>query len=419
MTNPTRNESIIIVGGGVIGLACAHYLQEAGKMVKIIEEGSLAGACSSGNCGYICPSHVLPLTEPSAIWTAVKSLFNPKAAFRIRPSLRPAFWNWMLQFLLRCHHGQVLKGGRALQPLLESSAREYNSLLENTLSGCDWEKNGLLYVFKNSSELEQFAGIDRFITEQFGIAAQRIGGSDLPEMDPALKPGLAGAFHYPDDTSLRPDLLNARWIDHLQHRGVELIDQCSLTGLHPSGATIQSIETTRGTMEADQFVFATGAWSSRLAQFLECRIPVEPGKGYSVTMPRPPICPTYPMLFPEKKVGVSPFKEGYRLGSMMEFSGFDSTIPAHRIEQLRQSAEDFLVEPYTDPILEIWYGWRPMTWDSLPIIGQVPRMENGFLATGHNMLGLAMATGTGRLVAELVQGIDTHIDPEPYSPKRF
>jgi len=104
---------------------------------------------------------------------------------------------------------------------------------------------------------------------------------------------------------------------------------------------------------------------------------------------------------------------------MMEFAGFDMSIPAPRIEQLRHSAEPYLVEPYTESILETWFGWRPMTWDSLPIIGQVPNLENSYLATGHNMLGMAIASGTGLLLKEIMLGERPHIDPEPYSPGRF
>lgn len=125
------------------------------------------------------------------------------------------------------------------------------------------------------------------------------------------------------------------------------------------------------------------------------------------------------MLFPEKRIGVSPFENGYRIGSMMEFVGFDSSIPDQRIQQLRTAAEDYLVEPYTEELLETWFGWRPMTWDSLPIIGGVPNLQNAFLATGHNMLGLATASGSGLLLSEIIQGQTPHIDPAPYSPDRF
>lgn len=414
-----EKQDLVIVGGGIIGIACAHYLSAAGMKVTVIDKGSMASACSQGNCGYICASHILPLTEPEALWTGLKSIFNPKAAFRIRPTLRPALWLWLFQFMRRCNHRQMLLAGTALKALLESSLEEYHLLMEREKLACEWQENGLLFVFKGESGLDQFARMDRFIAEHFGVSANRLDGDELPAFDAALCPGLAGAFHYPGDTSVRPDLLNAGWVANLRARGVTFIENCSLLDVVKSGGRIEALETSMGRYEASQFVFATGAWSAKLTPLLGCRIPVEPGKGYSVTMSRPARCPAHPMLFPEKRVGVSPFENGYRLGSMMEFSGFDTSIPQQRIQQLRASAEDFLVEPHTEDVLDVWYGWRPMTWDSLPIIGQVPHLQNSYLATGHNMLGLATATGSGRLLAELIQGMPPHIDPAPYSPNRF
>lgn len=417
--NEERERDVVIVGGGIIGLACAHYLVESGRQVTVIEKGTLAHACSHGNCGYICPSHILPLTEPKTVWSGIKSLPNPKAAFRIRPSLRPELWFWLLQFLRHCRQEQILAAGAALKALLESSSSEYRRLLPSDELACEWQQKGLLYVFKDEAAMDAFAGSDRFIAKHFGVAATHIDGADLPAMDAAIRPGLAGAFHYPDDSSIRPDRLNNQWIKKLRNQGVQFIEHCALSGVEKNNSRVDALLTSKWSFKAETYVFATGAWSAKLAPLLACRIPIEPGKGYSVTMKRPSSCPDHPMLFPEKHVGVSPFEQGYRLGSMMEFSGYDTSIPQHRIEQLRTAAEDYLVEPHTEEILETWFGWRPMTWDSLPIIGQVPKLKNSYLATGHNMLGLATASGSGLLLSELIQGKSPHIDPAPYSPSRF
>ena len=104
---------------------------------------------------------------------------------------------------------------------------------------------------------------------------------------------------------------------------------------------------------------------------------------------------------------------------MMEFVGYDTTIPPHRIQQLRDAARPFLVASVDGPPMETWYGWRPMTWDSLPIIGPIPASNNGYLATGHNMLGMSLATSTGRMIAEMLCGDEPHIDATPFSPSRF
>lgn len=419
MSDSSRGEQVLVVGAGIVGLGCAHYLSRAGFAVTVIDRGSIAGACSHANCGYICPSHVLPLTEPGALGVALKSLFNPQAPFRVKPRLSPALWNWMWQFARRCNRRQMLTAGRHLQTILDDSMAEYRRLLADSSWDCQWQENGLLYVLLTAGGMREFAETDRMLGEQFGVTARRMDGAELSAFEPALKPALAGAFHYPHDASVRPDLLNSQWSAHLQARGVRFVEDCELRQVARSAGEITQLETSQGPMQAAHYVFAAGAWSARLSSQLDCRIPIQPGKGYSVTMPRPAVCPRYPILLPEHKVGISPFADGLRLGSMMEFAGYDSSIPERRIRQLQEAAGHYLVEPLPEQRQQIWYGWRPMTWDSLPIIGRVPRLTNAYLATGHNMLGLSLATGTGKLIAELVQGVEPHIDPNPYRPDRF
>jgi D-amino-acid dehydrogenase len=415
---PSRPD-VIVVGAGVIGVACAHYLDAAGLRVTVIDQGTIGGACSGGNCGYICPSHVLPLTEPGAFGVAIKSLFTPDAPFRVKPRLDPALWNWMWQFARRCTHKQVLEVGVHLKAILDASIAEYRRLVRDEGLDCQWQETGLLYVLRTERGMRAFAETDKLLAGHFGVPAVRLDGAALPAFDPALKAGLAGAYHYPGDASLRPDLLMASWSQKLVTRGVRFIEHCRLERVNRADARVTGIETSQGPLAAERYVFALGGWSPRIAKELQCPIPIEQGKGYSVTMHRPDPCPRHPMLFPEHRIGVSPFEDGYRLGSMMEFAGYDESIPEKRIRQLHDSAKPYLITPSGPGPEKTWYGWRPMTWDSLPIIGQVPRLSNAFLSTGHNMLGMSLATATGKLVAEIMEGVSPHLDPAPFSPRRF
>jgi D-amino-acid dehydrogenase len=136
-------------------------------------------------------------------------------------------------------------------------------------------------------------------------------------------------------------------------------------------------------------------------------------------MRRPATCPKIPLMFLEKRVIATPFRSGYRLGSTMEFAGYDDTLNRRRLQLLKDGAEPYLKEPYCEPIEQEWYGWRPMTYDSLPIIDFAPRFENVLIAAGHGMLGLTMAPGTARLVSELLAGTTPHLDPRPYRLGRF
>ena len=413
------DRTIVVIGGGIVGIACAHYLHRAGFKVTVVDQGRIGGACSHGNCGYVCPSHVLPLTEPAAIRVAFKSLFQPNAPFRVKPTMNRDVWRWFWEFTKRCRHRPMLEAGRHLKAILDASMAEYRHLMREESLDCEWKESGLLYVLKTPEGMKEFAHTDALLTREFGVQARRIDGHELPTLDPALRTGLAGAFLYEGDTMLRPDTLCHSWKTLLEAEGVRFLEENQVLSIDRQRNRLQSIITSGGPMEADSYVFATGAWSGEWGKELGCSIPIQPGKGYSVTMQRPAQCPKFPMLFPEHRVGVTPFDDAYRLGSMMEFVGFDTSIPDSRIQQLKHSAEPYLVEPYTDEVHETWYGWRPMTWDSLPVIGQSPTLENAFFATGHNMLGLSLGPATGRLLSELVQGAKPHLDTRPFSPTRF
>ena len=413
------SQSVVIIGGGIVGIACAHYLNEAGHSVTILESGTMAGACSYGNCGYICPSHALPLAEPSALREGFASLLDPTAAFRVKPRIEPSFINWMWQFAKRCTHSTMLQNGHHLHAILQSSLEEYTHLVADKIHGSEWKKTGLLYAFKTAKGADGFGKTAKILQETYGIRSNWLNGAELASFDGSLLPDLEGGFHFPADASVRPDSLTSGWVKHLRKQGVKIVDGTSVERIERTGSQVTSIVTPKEQFSADHYVLAAGALSGQLVRGFGSKLPIEPGKGYSITMERPDRAPRVPMLFLEHHVGISPFERGFRIGSMMEFVGFDKTIPQYRLDQLRHAASQYLVSNLPSTNVEEWYGWRPMTWDSLPIIGSLRDVENLYCATGHNMLGMSLAPATGKLVAELITGATPHIDPRPYSPNRF
>jgi D-amino-acid dehydrogenase len=295
----------------------------------------------------------------------------------------------------------------------------YQQLVKNGTVQCEFEMRGLLYAYRDKTRFDAYSTTDQLLTEKFGHPAERYEGDRILELEPALRPGLAGGWYYRADAHLRPDALMRSWRKHLETSGVRIIDQTEAGGFVRQSGRASAIQTPGGLLTADAFVVATGAWTPLLAKQLGCAIPIQPGKGYSITMPRPRICPNIPMIFPETRVAVTPWASGYRLGSTMEFAGYDTTINRARLALLRDGAEPYLREAHCEPVQEEWYGWRPMTYDSLPIIGPSPVMENVMIAAGHNMVGISMAPATGKLVAELMCGVRPHIDPGAYRPTRF
>jgi D-amino-acid dehydrogenase len=415
----TAPKSVVIIGGGVIGAACAYYLSRAGASITIIDQGDFGRGCSHANCGYVCPSHVLPLAGPGAVWNAAKALLARNSPLTIRPRFDPALWSWLWQFSRRCTAQCTLSAGRAILALLKPSRQLYEELLVTERIDCEWEAKGLLFVFQSPAAFEHYAATDELVGREFGIRARRLSGQELTAFEPALVPGLPGAWLHETDAHLRPDRLMAEFKRVLLSRGVAIRQQSAAKSLVRENGRARAILTADGEIAADAFVLAAGALSPQWSREMGCRLPIQPGKGYSITMPRPARCPALPIIFEEHRVAVSPFRSGYRLGSTMEFAGYDSSLNPRRIELLKSAARMYLHEPLCEPVQETWFGWRPMTPDSLPIIGPSPALANVWIAAGHNMLGLSMAPATGRLVAQLVAGESPDIDPRPYSPARF
>jgi D-amino-acid dehydrogenase len=423
---PNPSERVIVVGGGVIGAACAYYLWRSGHFVTLIDQGEFGRGCSHGNCGYVCPSHVLPLAVPGACRAALKTLFARNTPLKVRWRLDPALWKWFWRFYRHCNPRDMIASGHAIQALLMSSRALYEELMRGELTDLEWEAKGLLFVFRSAEGMEHYAETDRMLRSEFDLGATRYDGSALTELEPALKPGSAGAWHYATDGHLRPDKLMSAWRRLLEAKNVEVRTGCRLIdlvafgpGVRPLGSSgrVQVI-TSQGVLAADQLVIATGAWTPKLRKLLRCAIPIEPGKGYSVTMPRPRLCPRLPMIFEEHRVAVTPMPSAYRIGSTMEFAGYDERLNEERVRLLREGAAVYLHEPWTEPVSETWWGWRPMTPDSLPFIGAVPGLDGVYIAAGHGMLGVSMSPATGKLISELLAGETPHIDPRPYRVDR-
>lgn len=413
------SRSAIVVGGGVIGAMSAYYLARDGWRVTVVDRAGFGAGCSHANCGFISPSHVLPLAGPGGLWMGLRALLKPGGPLSIRFRFDPALWAWLLGFARRCNERDMLESAAGIQALLNSSRRLYAKLVEEEKLACEWQTRGMLFVLASRPAMDHFAHTDELLRERFAMPARRFDGEAINELEPALKPGLAGGWLYESDAHLRPDRLMSEMRRVLTERGVTIRENCPVKSVVREKSRARAVVTPDGELEADAFVVAAGAWTPKLQRFLGCKVPIQPGKGYSVTMARPARCPKYPLIFEEHRVAVTPFDSGYRLGSTMEFAGYDATLNRSRIELLKNAAKHYLHDPLGEPVEEEWFGWRPMTTDSRPIIDFSPLTGNVLIAAGHNMLGLSMATATGLLAAELLGGRAPHTDVRAYSAARF
>src|SRR5262245_30279040 len=197
----------IIIGGGVIGAASAYYLQRDGWETTVLERRTFGSGCSHGNCGYVCPSHVLPLAEPGAVRATLKALITPNSPFAIRPRLDIGLWSWLWQFYRKCNTQDMLRGAAALHGLLNSSMSLFQELVASEKLDCEWEQNGLLYVYRDKQPLNDYDRTNKLLTESFHEPAEKLTAADTVQMEPALQEEIAGAWFYEHDAHLRPDRL--------------------------------------------------------------------------------------------------------------------------------------------------------------------------------------------------------------------
>lgn len=411
-------DDALILGGGVIGLACALALARAGASVRVLEQGAPGSGASHGNCGTLTPSHAIPLAAPGVPMKALRWMLRRDAPLYVNP--RPDFerWRWLLRFARRCNARDAEIAALARCAILQRSQALLPQWLVEENIDCDYAKPGTLYVHRHTRALqEDRADVDWL--HRLGIAAEILDGDTAMSIEPALKPGVIGGVRHPGDAQLRPDKLVAGLARRVRERGGVIEDNTRVVGFVGNGGRIDAVRTARGEFRGERIVLALGAWSPRVARALDMRLPMQPGKGYSITTSRPDPCPRQALVLREVGVCVTAWRDGFRLGSTMEFSGYDDSMNRIRLDALRRGAQAYLRAPCGSELREEWWGWRPMCADDVPLIGASTRWNNLVLATGHGMLGVSMSAATGELVACLIGGEQPVFDPAPYSAARF
>jgi D-amino-acid dehydrogenase len=414
----SRKSDVVVLGGGVIGLACALYLLRAGRSVTLLEKDRVGAAASHGNCGTITPSHAMPLAAPGVIGQAMRWLFKPDAPLRIAPRLDFGLLEWLLNFAHRCNWSDAKRITTIKSALLHFSRQSIEALVVGEKLDCEFGAVGTMNVYRDAATFEKSSWLPTLLREN-GIEVETLDATQTRAREPALNDSVAGAYFHPCDAHLRPDRYAAELARVVRKKGGDIRESTSITGFRVDGDRVDAVVTDQGEFEGREVVLALGSWSPLLARRLDLRIPIQPGKGYSITYTKPSIAPKIPMTLKERAVCVTAWNAGFRLGSTMEFAGYDASLNRTRLDALKRGAAEYLREPEGASVTEEWFGWRPMTYDDLPLIGRPRRLRNLVTATGHGMLGVTMSAATGQLVSDIICGGALPLDVAPFDPNRF
>ena len=393
-------ERVIIVGGGVIGLSCAYYLAREGREVLVLERGEDRGDnCSRENAGMVVPSHFTPLAAPGVVTQGLKWLLDAESPFYVRPRLNLELVRWGLSFI-SCANARHVRSSEGLLRDLQLASRE---LFKDLASHFDFglQRRGLLMLCESSAFLDEeveLAGKAR----ELCLRVEVCDPDRLRELDPGVDMEAQGGIWYEQDCHLNPAEFLGGLKESLIAGGAEFRYGCEVDEVRDGIVLLSDGEQLHG----EEVVVAGGAWTGNLARSLRTRIPLQGGKGYSMTLRNPGVLPQLCSLLGEAKVAITPIGDALRVAGTMEICGEDLSVNERRVQGIIKAACRVFpgLRYHEFEGVRRWSGLRPCSPDGLPYLGRVEGRERVLVASGHAMLGLSLGPITGKLIAEIVSG---------------
>lgn len=413
-------KNIAIIGGGIIGLCTAYYLNRSGHRVTIFDKGNLDDNCSVGNAGMIVPSHIIPLAAPGMISKGVRWMFNSKSPFYVRPRLSSELIRWGIKFYTHANHRHVMRSIPVLKEISSMSKELYRDLAKDPQFDFGYEERGLLMLFK-TSEVEKEEIETARLANKFGIEAQILSPQEAQRLEPSVKIDARGAVYFPGDGQINPRLLIDRLRQYVGERGVLVCPETAVEDFVIRDHQVTGVMVNNELKSFDEFVVATGAWSGTLCSKLGIDLPMQSGKGYSFTLNDVSSNVRIPTLLLEGRVAVTPLGTSLRFGGTMEIGGTDRSVNMNRVKGIVETVPKFYpdMKVAVPDEREVWSGLRPCSPDGLPYIGRSSKLKNLILATGHSMMGMSLGPATGKLVSEIVDEVACSMDVEAFDPERF
>lgn len=413
------SKHVVIIGAGITGLCIADHCLRRGCRVTVIERlPQQRDGCSYGNAGMIVPSHFVPLAAPGMVKLGLKWMWNPESPFYVKPRLSPGLLKWGWKFWKAATREHVERCAPVLRDLSLASRALYGEMD----AGADFGlvKKGLLMLCKTPRALEEEAHMAEQ-ARKLGIPAEICDARQTAALDSGITMDVAGAVYFPQDCHLSP----ARLMDRLEKdaltRGATFLWNTEVTGLVTEGRSLKAVRTAAGDIAVDEVVLAAGVWSEGTARDLGLKLPMQAGKGYSLTVPAPRQLPELCSILTEARVAVTPMDGALRFGGTMEIAGLDESITARRVQGIIKAAVNYFPEfrPADFDGIPPWRGLRPCSPDGMPYLGRTAAWINLTVATGHAMMGLSLGPVTGSLTAEIIAGEKPAIDLSLLSPDRF
>lgn len=411
-------KNIIVIGGGIIGLCSAYYLQKEGYQVRLVDQSNLDAGASYVNAGYLSPSHIIPLSAPGVMKKGLKWMLNPASPLYIKPRMDLDFLKWSLAFNRSCTAAHVTKAIPVIKNIALLSQELYSDIKKEEQFTFHYEKKGLLMLCQTEAALEAEIKTAQ-LANQEGLEATELSLETLKQLEPNVQLNAIGATYYKCDAHTTPHEFMEEMKLLLKKKGVTFHLNEKIEDIQLKSNRIQSVTTAKNTYKADEFVLAAGSWSSLLSEKFGIKLLLQPGKGYRINTHLDTGI-TIPAILTEAKVAVTPMNGFTRFAGTMEIAGINNNINRVRVEAIAKAATRYYpnVVLTQDEKNNAAFGLRPVSPDGLPYIGKFKAYSNLTVATGHAMMGWSMATATGLLVSEIIANKPASLDLSAFNPDR-
>lgn len=414
-------ESVVIIGQGIIGLCSAWFAAKRGLDVTVIDRHPLPQqGCSYGNAGMVVPSHFVPLAAPGMVALGLKWMWNPESPFYIKPRLDGDLIGWALKFWKAATPAHVKRSAPLLRDLSFASRTCYEELSALPEMDFGLVKKGLLMLCRTAHALEE-EGHTAAEAVKLGVPAEVLDAAATAALDSGITMDVAGSVYFPKDCHLSPNRFMASLIAFCQAMGVRFMPETECTGWVRENGKLISVQTSKGEVKGSQFVLAGGSWSAETLRPLGLKLPLQAGKGYSLTVPQPRQLPEICSILTEARVAVTPMGGTLRFGGTMELAGLHTRIDPRRVKGIIKAVPQYFPAFRQEDFegIEPWCGLRPCPPDGLPYLGRTGAANNLILATGHGMMGLSMGPVTGQIVSRLLANEAPGFDLGLLSPDRY
>ena len=411
-------KSVIVIGGGIVGLSTAFYLRAEGHEVTLLDKGTITEGASFVNAGYLTPSHIVPLAAPGMISKGLKWMLNSSSPFYIKPRLDADLISWGWKFMRSCSKKHVQRSLAAIKEINELSKGLYHEMHASVDFDFHLEDRGVLMAFKTSkAEKSEYSVMQA--AQDLGLDVSLLGVEEVNRLQPGIQMNIAGAYHYRCDAHSTPEVFMNQLKKNTLKSGVEIHTETTVKNFQVRGDRISTVVTDRGNFEAEEVVFAAGAWTEELLKPLKIILSVQAGKGYRINVEaRTGI--SLPCILIESKVGVTPMQGFTRFAGTMEIAGINHNIRENRVNAIAHAATQYYsgLEIDLNDRKQAKCGLRPLSPDGLPFIGRHSSCSNLVLATGHSMMGWSLGPATGKLVTEIISNKKLSMPINKFSPER-